>query len=129
VPRLRHARRTANLHNLTNTPVTVGGETLAPDSQPLGCTDPLPAPIAESYLLVPACLAAAAEARSDVVWSASIPNCRDCAPVPSKRSWFAKLAHRQTQTTDPTLLVLEHYTPDHGRQGVGMEFFRRRYLQ
>jgi hypothetical protein len=35
----------------------------------------------------------------------------------------------RTQRETATLLVVEHYTPDHGRQGVGMEFFRQSYLQ
>jgi len=118
---------TATLQNLTDTAVTVNGQTLPAALQPLGCTDPVPVSRAESYFLVPACLGAAAHARNDIVWSASIPNCSRCAPAPGKRSWFARLAHRRA--ADPALLVIEHYTPEHGRQGVGMEYFRRRYLQ
>jgi hypothetical protein len=117
----------ATLRNLTDAPVTVDGQTLSPASQPVGCTDPLPAPVVDSYLLVPACLASTAAVRTDVIWSASIPYCGHCAPVPSKRGWFAKLAHNKT--TNPTLRVVEHYTLEGGWQGVGMEFFRRRYLQ
>ncbi|MDE3076686.1 MAG: hypothetical protein KGJ86_14805 [Chloroflexota bacterium] len=86
----------------------------------------MPAPIADRYFLVPACLAAAALARSDVIWSGTIPHCGRCAPAPNKRSWFAKLAHHKATT--PTLHLVEHYTPEEGRQSVGMEFFRQRYL-
>jgi hypothetical protein len=115
------------LYNLTNAPVRLDGQDLAVSAQPLQCTDPLPAAVADRYYLVPACLARAAHARSDIVWSGSIPDCGQCAPVATKRSWFSRLAHRQTAV--PALRVIEHYTPEEGRQGVGAEFFRRRYLQ
>jgi hypothetical protein len=78
----------ATPYNLTNMPVTLDGQNLTTTPQPLGCSDPLPAALAGRYFLVPACLAAAAHTRGDIVWSASIPHCSHCAPVPSKRSWF-----------------------------------------
>lgn len=117
----------ARLHNLTNMPVAFDGQDLTPGAQPLGCTDALPAPVADNYFLVPACLAPVAFSRSDIVWSASIPNCSHCAPLPGKRSWLSKLAHPHPKT--PTLSTVEHYTAEAGRQGVGVEFFRKRYLQ
>ena len=118
---------TATLRNLSDAPITLDGQTLPAASQPLGCTDSLPAPVIDSYFFVPACLGATAGVRGDIIWSASIPHCGHCAPVPSKHGWFAKLAHRTTTNLTPS--VVEHYTPEEGRQGVGMEFFRRRYLQ
>ena len=117
----------ASLHNLTGVPVTFGIQTLSPAAEPILCTNPLPAPISHSFFLVPACMAAAGHTRGDVLWSASIPNCADCAPAPGKRKWFARLAQRQAQ--NPILRVIEHYTPEDGRQGVGVELFRQRYLQ
>jgi len=117
----------ATLYNLTNMPVTLDGQNLTMAPQPLECSDPLPAAVVERYFLVPACLAPAAYARADIVWSASIPNCSQCAPVPSKRSWFSKLGNRQAKP--PVLHVIEHYTPEDGRQGIGVEFFRQQYLQ
>ena len=117
----------ATLYNLSNMPVTFDGQNLPTAPQPMRCSDPLPAPVADRYFLVPACLAPAAHARSDIVWSASISHCSRCAPAPTKRSWFAKLA--RNQTINPTLHVIEHCTPEDGRQGIGIEFFRRRYLQ
>ena len=96
-------------------------------AQPLGCADALPACIADTYLLVPGCMAAAAQGRGDVVWSGNIPHCGQCAPVAAKRGWFAKFAPKKA--TDVTLVVVEHYTPDHGQQAIGMEFFRKGYLE
>jgi len=115
------------LYNLTGVPVTLDGQELTVAAQPLGCTDPLPTPVADHYFLVPACLAPAAHARRDVVWSGGIPHCSQCAPPARKRGWFAKLAKRSTAPT--ALRVVEHYTDEEGRQGVGAEFFRQRYLQ
>lgn len=117
----------ASLHNLTNVSVAFDGQDLTAGAQPLGCADPLPAAVAGNYLLVPACLGPAALARSDILWSSSIPNCVHCAPSPAKRSWLSKLARQHEKT--PVLSVVEHYTPEGGRQGVGAEFFRRTYLQ
>jgi hypothetical protein len=114
------------LYNLTNMPVTLDGQELTIAAQPSGCTDPLPTPVADHYFLVPACLAQAAHARRDIVWSASIPNCSQCMPVARKRNWFSNQAKRPTTPT--ALRVIEHYTDQEGRQGVGAEFFRQRYL-
>ena len=116
----------ATLHNLTNVAITFDGQTLPAAVPPLQCADPLPAPLADRYLLVPACLADSALTRSDVVWSAAVPHCSSCAPAPTSRSWLAKLAHHQAAI--PTVQVVEHYTPEDGRQAVGAEYFRQRYL-
>lgn len=115
------------MYNLTNGPVTLDGRELATAAQPLACTDPLPKPVADQYFLVPACLAPAAHARRDIVWSAGIPHCSQCAPAARKRSWFSSLGRRRTTPT--ALRVIEHYTDEEGRQGVGVEFFRQHYLQ
>ena len=114
------------MYNLTNWPVTLDGQELTVPPQPLECTDPLPAPVADSYFLVPACLAPVAHARRDIVWSGSIPHCSQCAPIARKR-WWSKLVNRPTTPT--ALRVIEHYTDEEGRQDVGVEFFRQRYLQ
>lgn len=119
---------TTTLRNLTGLSVIVSGQALPPASQPLRCTDALPAPMAGSYFLVPACMADAAQARSDIIWSQAIPGCGACTVArPGKRGWRTKFGHRQAPT--PTLLIVEHYTPEEGRQGVGMDYFRQRYLQ
>ena len=119
---------TATLRNLTGMSVAVGGQTLPPASQPLGCTDALPPPMAGSYFLVPACMADAAHARADIIWSNAIPRCGACTVAhASKRGWRTQLGRRQATTS--TLLVVEHYTPEEGRQGVGMDYFRQRYLR
>jgi len=117
----------ATLHNLTNVAASFDGQDLTSASQPLACTDPLPQARANEYLLVPACVGPAAHTRADIVWSASIPYCRHCAPAPAKRSWFSKLANRPSGP--PDLHVVEHYTLQDGRQGIGAAFFRQRYLQ
>ena len=117
----------AILYNLTTTPVIFDSQHLNVSVQPLRCSDPLPATIPDAFFLVPACMADGAHARSDIVWTASIPHCGDCAPGPSERGWLAKLRHRRAP--DPVLHTIEHYTSEDGRQGVGMEFFRQRYLQ
>ncbi len=117
----------ATLHNLTNTPVTFGGVKLAIAAQPLDCTDQLPTPLADSYFLVAACLAPTAHERGDIVWSSTIPHCAHCAPAPSRRNWLSRLGHKTSP--DAVLNVVEHYTPENGCQGVGVDFFRQRYLQ
>ena len=119
---------TATLRNLTGMSVAFSGQTLPPAPQPLGCADALPAPIAGSYFLVPACMAGAAHARMDIIWSNAIPRCGACTVArPSKRGWRTQFG--RGQATTPTLLVVEHYTPEEGRQGVGLDYFRQRYLQ
>jgi hypothetical protein len=104
-----------------------GGQTLAIAAQPLNCTGKLPAPLAGSYFLVASCLAPAAHERGDIVWSATIPHCTDCAPAPSKRSWLSRLGHKKSPNA--VMNVVEHYTPEDGCQGVGVEYFRQHYLQ
>jgi hypothetical protein len=115
------------LYNLTNGPVTLGGLELPRSAQPLLCVNPLPKAAADQYFLVPACLASAAHARADIVWSGSMPHCSQCAPVAKKGHWYSNLANKQKTATH--LHVIEHYTHDEGRQAVGVEFFRQQYLQ
>jgi hypothetical protein len=121
-----NASMKATLSNRTDMPVLFDGQDIARSLQPLGCTDALPAAVADSYLLVPACLGPTAHDRSDVVWSASIPACVSCTPPPGKRRWFWK--PNGGRPTRATVRVIEHYTAEDGRQGVGAEFFRKRYL-
>jgi hypothetical protein len=49
-----------------------------------------------------------------------------CAPPHIERGWVANL--RNLKASVPTLRMVVHHTPDEGRQSVGMEFFRQRYL-
>jgi hypothetical protein len=118
----------STLVNLTGKSISLGGsgERVVPsESSVLSCDQELPASAAQTYYFVPACMAAAAADRMDVVWSPAIPDCSHCIAPAAKRHWFAK---RPSNSSSVVVMTVEHQTKQDGWQGVGAHFFQERYL-